>query len=541
MTSPVIRDEPAPTVAARPAGVHWRLGRATAYLILCGFTLSPLLWVSIPPLVDYPNHLARMWILLQGGKIPELANNYVVHWRLVPNLALDLVVPTLARIMPLEVAGRVFIALTMLGLVAGTTALHRALLGKVGLWPLASLLFIYNAALYWGFLNFLFGIGLYLLAFSGWIASGHWPLVRRLAVFSIVAALIFILHLFAFGLYGLSVSAYELEIRLRERRSTVAALRSWIITCLHFVPALVLGLVGSNGPNLTVFGGLGNKLYALMAPANFVAEGAILDYVMVCCVYLALICLIRSRSLTLAPGMQLPLIALGLATLLMPNWLNGSWLADIRLPVALPFIVIAATQIDVDRKWATALASVALVLLAARVWSVTLTWRDYDGRVAEFRAAAGVIEPGNRLLVVKAPTPESYGAVPAMPMAFGRRTEASYWHVPALAVIDRSAFIPYLFTGLTTIVPAQRNVGLFTATGGPLKLPDLARGKTANPATMVTDPPDVVPRVPYWDNWPANFDYVVSIEAGPPSLTELGILDPVAVGSFFGIYRVARP
>src|SRR6202023_2867317 len=100
------------------------------------------------------------WILLNDGQIPELADNYVVHWRLLPNLAMDLVVPLLAHIVPIDVAGRIFVALTMLTLIGGTAALHRALYGRAGLWPLVSLLFIYNAALYWGFLNCLFGIGL---------------------------------------------------------------------------------------------------------------------------------------------------------------------------------------------------------------------------------------------------------------------------------------------------------------------------------------------------------------------------------------------
>jgi hypothetical protein len=529
MISPVFRNK-------------WRFGRAVAYLILCGFTLSPLLWVSIPPLVDYPNHLARTWILLQNGKIPELADNYVVHWRLVPNLALDLVVPALARVMPIDVAGRVFIALTMLSLVAGTATLHRALHGRVSLWPLASLLFIYNAALYWGFLNCLFGIGFYLLAFSGWIGSRNWPLGRRLAVFSVVAGLIFVMHLFAFGLYGLSVSAYELEARFGRRQRTLAGLRSWIVTCLHFVPSLALWLVSSRGPSVTAFGGFKDKVYAILAPANFVGDGTILfDFVMVSCAYLALYCMVRTRSLTLAPGMRLPMIVLGLATLLVPNWLYGSWRADIRLPVALPFIAIAATQVDISRKWGSTLASVALVLLAMRVWSVTRTWHDYDGRIAEFRAAANVVQPGSRLLVVKASIQEADRAIPGMPTAFGTRSEETYWHMAALAVIDRSAFIPYLFTGLTTVEPAPRNAGLFRAQGGPLTPQDLARNQTANPAATVIYPEDSLPLHPYWDGWPNTFDYILSLDADRRSLTELGNLEPVAFGSFFQIHRVVRP
>jgi hypothetical protein len=145
--------------------------RAALWVICVALTLSPLMWVRIPPLVDYPNHLARIWILVHGAEIPELALNYVIHWRILPDLAMDLVASVLSWVMPVEQAGRAFIALTMLALVAGTVALHRVLHGRLEAWPICSVLFVYNAALYWGFLNCLFATAAYLFAFSGWIAT----------------------------------------------------------------------------------------------------------------------------------------------------------------------------------------------------------------------------------------------------------------------------------------------------------------------------------------------------------------------------------
>ena len=50
------------------AGSNAKLVLGTsAYVLLGALVLSPLLWVSVPPLVDYPNHLARMWILVHGS------------------------------------------------------------------------------------------------------------------------------------------------------------------------------------------------------------------------------------------------------------------------------------------------------------------------------------------------------------------------------------------------------------------------------------------------------------------------------------------
>src|SRR5438552_3217843 len=130
--------------------------RVALWVICVGSTLSPLLWVRTPPLVDYPNHLARMWILVHIAEIPELALNYIVHWRILPDLAMDLVASVLSLGMSVEQAGRAFAALTMLALVAGTMTLHRVLHGRLETWPICSVLFVYNAVLYWGFLNCLF-------------------------------------------------------------------------------------------------------------------------------------------------------------------------------------------------------------------------------------------------------------------------------------------------------------------------------------------------------------------------------------------------
>ena len=210
----------------------------SVYLFLAAAMLWPLLYATIPPLVDYPNHLARMWILVNDAAIPELARNYIVSWRILPDMAMDLVVPALAQVMTVVEAGRVFVMLTMVGLVAGTITLYRTLHGRFAIWPIWSVLFVYNAVLFWGFLSCLFASAVYLFAFSGWIASRNWRLLPRILVFSAVATALFLLHAFAFGLYGLSVASYELARRFEGRRLPLTALGSYTSVGLQFIPGL---------------------------------------------------------------------------------------------------------------------------------------------------------------------------------------------------------------------------------------------------------------------------------------------------------------
>jgi hypothetical protein len=515
----------------------------TVYAVLGGAILLPLFWAKVPPLVDYPNHLARMWILVHGAEIPELAGNYAVHWRILPNLAMDLVVPALSRVMPVEEAGRGFIALTMLALVGGTVILHRVLYGRLEIWPIWSVLFVYNAALFWGFLNFLFATGIFLLAFSGWVASRAWRPGPRIMTFSAVASLLLLLHLVAFGLYGLSVLSYELGNRVSGCRLTLRSFVSWSAVCLQFLPSFLLwyASLAHGGPTFTAYGDLAAKFYALMSPFTFGYEPAVFDPLFGLLACSLLIVAIATRSFKLVPEMRLPLVAVIIAAVIMPNWASGSWSADIRLPIALPFIIIASTRLEVSRKGAVvAIAAAASIVLGLRLWTVSQAWRDYDRLFAEFRMASAVIAKGARVLVVEAPIPEQKRRLSRLPTGFAKRQSAPFMHMAALAVIDRAAFFPYLFTGWYTIDATQRNEAVAQAVAVPMTPGELTKSADPEQAKTLDTGPNFLGERPYWRDWPERFDFVLWIDFGGARKPELEQLQPLTSGSFFNIYRVIR-
>ncbi len=61
-------------------------------------------------MVDYPNHLARMYILSASGT-PDANPFYRTAWALYPNLAMDLIIPQMARLIDVETATRLFLLL----------------------------------------------------------------------------------------------------------------------------------------------------------------------------------------------------------------------------------------------------------------------------------------------------------------------------------------------------------------------------------------------------------------------------------------------
>jgi hypothetical protein len=519
-----------------------------AYVFLAAVTLSPLLWAAVPPLVDYPNHLARMWILVHSTEIPELARNYVADWRLLPDLAMDFVVPALAITMPVELAGRIFIALTMLGLVGGTLFLHRVLHGRFSVWPVWSVLFIYNAALFWGFLTCLFAVAVYMFVFGGWIASRGWPTRYRILLFSVLGALLFLLHVFAFGLYGLSVLSYELAGRLNGRRLTAKGLASLVVISLQFLPGLLLwyASLGEVASAYTAYGNIGDKLYALFSPVNFGFFPTPFDRVLWLGVSIFLLLAARRGALKLAPGMGLPIAAMVVTAVLMPHYAHGSAYADIRLPVSLPFMILASTTFTATRKWLPpALAGLALVAFSLRIWTVSESWQYYDRLFNEFRAASTVIAPGARLLVVEpmpsgddttAPAPMS---LPGVPVQLAKIQPMVFWQMGALAVIDRAAFFPSLFTEASPVAVTPRNREV-SGWGMPVTPDDLEKSADPEQAKLVDAVRDLYGQRLYWRAWPRTFDYVLWIHLGTSPKSTYSKLRYLASGSVFDIYEIIK-
>lgn len=170
-----------------------------AYLVLAAIALVPIMLVELPGLGDYLNHLARMRVIAGYDSSAELRALYGFDPLLRPYLAMDLIVPKLSSVMSIYDAGRVFIALAIVMPVLGVIALHLTAWGKLGATPALIMLFAYSSMLSWGFLNYLFAIGVALPLLALWLRAGTWPRWRRAAFLAVAATLIYFCHLLAFG------------------------------------------------------------------------------------------------------------------------------------------------------------------------------------------------------------------------------------------------------------------------------------------------------------------------------------------------------
>jgi len=184
-------------------------GAWLAFALLFAVALAPTVMVDIPAMVDYPNHLARMHLLATAGT-PDQSPYYHVKWALYPNLAMDLIVPPLGRLVGIEAATRWFLLLSQILVVTGAIAIEWAVKGRHRIAGFEALLALYGLPFAMGFVNFEFGLGVALWGGAAWLVLKDAAWTVRLAAHALFVALIFTAHLFALGVYGLTIGCCEL-------------------------------------------------------------------------------------------------------------------------------------------------------------------------------------------------------------------------------------------------------------------------------------------------------------------------------------------
>ena len=195
-----------------------------AFVAVSVAVVIPVAAVRFLPLNDYPFHLARIVILAELGDSGFDQFYEIGNW-LLPNVAIDAVSLMLAVVTGPETAVRIFVGLTLVLQVAGVVALHSAAHGKLAVWPMVGAAVIFHRMFAYGFLNYLFGVGLALIAAAGWLRFRERASILPVA-FAVSVVLIFC-HAAAFGVFAVIVGATELEAAWRQTRTGGRQIKSW--------------------------------------------------------------------------------------------------------------------------------------------------------------------------------------------------------------------------------------------------------------------------------------------------------------------------
>lgn len=175
------------------------------FAILLVLQICPIWLMPYPAMHDYPNHLARIHILHQYEENESYQATYRRDMSLIPNLAMDLVVPALMDIVSIENASKIFLSLIIASFNLGLHCIGLAVNNRPQWNALAATFFTYNFAFAYGFVNYLFGLGLYFIALSVWIRYRAMWAVGRVISATALAMICYLSHLSAFVFLGISV------------------------------------------------------------------------------------------------------------------------------------------------------------------------------------------------------------------------------------------------------------------------------------------------------------------------------------------------
>jgi hypothetical protein len=496
------------------------------FLILTAVTCIPIVLHPWPPLTDYMNHLSRMHIIATIGSDSDLARFYEINWQVIPNLMMDLVVPAIARIGNVHVAGQVYTVACFALTISGTLALNRQLFGRWSVLPLVACPLVYNNVLLVGTMNYVFGIGLALWALVAWVWLRERAMPVRLAVSTLFVLALFFCHL--------GLLAFELQ-RLREYRASrllsadphwhfsglLSRAADFVATGLPFLVVLPLLLMS---PTWNLRGSYLWELEGKLDGILYVVEvySHLIAVLMTGIVAFAVGWAIRHGALRLH-GFGLLLLGVGgVAYLALPRMIFDTYMADQRLPISLVFMAIAGVQLNVRNAHVRrGFAMVLVLLLALRMFEVQTVWNEASSTAGAFRNSVQLIERGAKVLVTYAD-----------PDAGEDHRDLGLVHAACLAIIERSALVTTAFTvtGKQILrVREEYRARVDSEDGTPPALSDLiAVSNSAESGAGY-----------FWGGWMSDYDYVYvlfteSDHENPDAMR----LSTVYVGDRFALYRI---
>jgi hypothetical protein len=403
-----------------------------------------LLWAwPYPPILDWPNHMARHYLEARALGGTSLPSGYEVSYSLIPNLGADLIVPVLLQMFPLTVASRLFLTFNVLVCWLGFALFvgrQGARSGNAYGTSLLVLPWLLTGTFFSGFLNYTSGLGLAFLAFCNYLRlfeKDRAPPIQ-LVLHGALVALLYVWHLAALGIYVILHASHflmqmikygPLIVNHREvRRKTLSGL-----AVLLPAGALIVTQKLTAAPT-ALEGGIVWRSAAekvTTALAFMLSYNVAADVVVTALWVAALVTMVRIEALR-----RLQLDWLHIATFIffflyifLPLNLGTTWAVDTRVLVPLLICCIALVARMPPRR-VVAGATLALIATLVRIAAISVSWGSFVEVNAQHLNFIRQLPVGARILVVQFPDVSRF------------KNDA---HVIAWAVPERQAMVSSLF------------------------------------------------------------------------------------------------
>lgn len=399
----------------------------------CWVTLLVPLWsVKYFPAPDYPNHLARAFILTHlFDPAFQFSSFYAADWGPYPYLTMDLVLIGLQQIVPVRVAGHILITIGLLVFALSSYwFLHKSnpTQDYLAFWVL---LIAYNPFLLSGFVNWFLSIGLCFAVISLWLVyleRNTWAFWICLLV---LASCLYMTHLVGFAVAWFVITTHSLLARVGVRKLVA----SWLL----FSPgaACYLWWRSHAGVIWTLeVPTLRDKLVGLTDPVRSYSK--VLDVVT----------MIILAGTFLALWWRNPefrwnrrwLFVLGLLLVVYSIFpvIPGTW-ADIRLMTFIYILMFAVARVGTR---ARRVAPIIILLFIVRTAHLGYSFSSMQAELKQLAASFCVMKPSSRVLPILESRKEP----------FMHRAYATFW---AYGVIEKGLLSPYMFHSGEALQPQQ--------------------------------------------------------------------------------------
>jgi hypothetical protein len=335
--------------------------------ILLGLSFAaivPFWTVHYPVMADYPNHLARWFVLFHMNDTAyHFSQFYAAAWQPLPYIAPDVLAVALQHLMPIEFAGKCVLSLgVILVTLSSYYLLKVACPENIELAGL-SILVALNPNFLMGSISNEYSLGFCLIAVALWVQYCKTPKAVTGALVTLMLVIVYLSHLIGFFVAGLTMGVYALFQKDKWKRLAVLALFS--------VPGLLLYF-----SHPIHAGGGAAFVYAHLTPWIKIKELAFpirlyvwhnLDFLLLALLGLLLSLLLKDRPLTTLQPVWLAIwLVMLVAYFAAPSdfGLAGAYM-DVRLlPFAYLFLLAVVRFGRIPRYVYVGLALVVLLRIA---------------------------------------------------------------------------------------------------------------------------------------------------------------------------------
>jgi hypothetical protein len=500
----------------------------------------PFLIVSLPPVMDVPNHLTRIWLLAGGLDHAPLSAMYEVRWsQAATNILVDLIGTGLARAIGIGATGKVLLLAMFLMPPLAALWLHNKLFGRTGWWSLAGVLLVWSTTAVTGLISYQIGLAAALIAAVLVHPIGRPGWKQFLTIFA-STAVVLIIHPFGALFFMLLNIALVLGPHWQHILKGKAA-RIAVVIAASVVPVALLMVLaphppGANGIHKDLIYWI--PLHQMLSPVTIIlvllspilSYKASLDLLLVLPLIGAVGWLAYRGQLKVHAGLLLMAGVLEATSPFLPMNIGDGGALVIRFPEMAALMALAGLCPAFEtRRQGAVFAGVLAIAILARIGTIGWIWHTREADLEQLENVTSSLPPGASVLLLQQHWDE------ADPPPLGRLVAgfpngrcASERHFGSLVVMWRKVFVPTLFT-----VPGQQPMAV--------KPPYVSKSVFSSGIPFIPglDNPIALRLDPYLHHWQRDFDYVLLLNADVGHATVPGAR-VVADEGFARLYKVVH-